>query len=208
LVIFLTIQLKCGLTIKDKKIIYLGFQKCGTTSFWKYFGNHGFRVIHNTLQVCDSVGIDRKLENGKKLLNSIDTMSLDKFVENYDVLTDNPFPLLYEYFDRNYAHPLFVLGTRPTNKWLSSMQRYFGTRMPALGNAIYSSDTNPCTDPEALIYSYEKHTRAVRQYFSGRDNFLEIKIGEDSDLKITQELEDFVGLPKNTSILFGKHLPK
>ena len=195
-------------TLAGKKIIYLGFQKSGTTSFWKFFSKHGFRVIHNTLQVCDSIGLDMRLDSGKDLLTNINTSSLDKFVERYDVLTDNPFPLLYEYFDNNYPDTLFVLGTRPTEKWLGSMQRYFGKRMPALGHAIYSSEGNPCSDPEALTSTYERHNLAVREYFSGRDNFLEIRVGGDSDLNITKDLEEFVGLPRNQSIVFEKQLPK
>ncbi len=186
----------------------MGFHKSGTTSFWKFFSKHGFRVIHNTLEVCESIGLDKKLESGEDLRTNIDTCSLDKFVEKYDVLTDNPFPVLYEYFDKYYAESLFVLGTRPVDKWLSSMQRFFGTRMPALGHAIYTSDGNPCSDPEALTSTYEKHNLAVREYFSGHDKFMEIRIGVDSDLKITKDLEDFVGLPKNQSIVFEKHLPK
>lgn len=185
----------------------MGFHKCGTTSFSTFFQRHGFRVSHNTHQVCESIGLDKELVCGKDLRTSLDTHALDNFVQKYDVLTDNPFPLLYEYFDKNYSGSLFVLGTRPTDKWLSSMQRYFGTRMPALGHAIYSSTGNPCSDPEALTSTYLKHNFTVREYFSGHDNFLEFRIGEDSDLEISKALEDFVGFSKKESITFEKNLP-
>lgn len=191
----------------DRKIIYLGFQKCGTTSFWRFFEAHGFRVIHNTLQVCDCIGLTRNPKKAERLYDLIDIDVLDQFVENYDVLTDNPFPLLYEYFDRSCKDAQFVLGTRPMDEWLVSMQRYFGTRMPALGHAIYASDGDSCTDPESFRKTYEKHNTTVRDYFRGRSDFLEIRLGIDSNETITRELKDFVGLPQNGPIMFGRHLP-
>jgi len=191
----------------DRKIIYLGFQKCGTTSFWRFFQAHGLRVIHNTIQVCDSIGLARHPKKEERLHDLIDTDLLDRFVDKYDVLTDNPFPLLYEYFDGSCKDALFVLGTRPTNEWLASMQCYFGKRMPALGRAIYGSDGNSCANPENFCRTYEQHNAAVRDYFGGRSDFLEIRLGIESNGTITSKLKDFVGLPKDGPIMFGRHLP-
>ena len=185
----------------------MGFQKCGTTSFFRFFAAHGFRVIHNTVQVCDAVGLPRHVPKGFDLLGSIDTNMLNKFVGKFDVLTDNPFPLLYEYFDRRPENNLFVLGTRPADQWLCSMQRYFGTRMPVLGGAIYSSDANPCSDPDTFIKTYENHNSAVRKYFRGRSDFIEIRLGTESNATITRRLEDFVKLPGKTGNQFGTHHP-
>lgn len=192
----------------NKKIIYLGFHKCGTTSFSHFFGEHGMRVIHNTIQVCDSIGLARHPGRNERLHDLINAKTLHSFIENYDVLTDNPFPLLYEHFDKSSIDALFVLGTRPTDEWLSSMQRYFGNRMPALGQAIYATDENPCSKPENFQKTYEKHNADVREYFRGRPDFLEIQLGIDSNEMITEALEDFAGLPNTGTVKFGRHLPK
>lgn len=191
----------------EEKIIYLGFHKCGTTSTWKYFEAHGLRVIHNTIRVCDTVQLARDLPRGVDLAQHIDKTALDDFVAQYDVLTDNPFPLLFEYFDTSLDKPLFILGVRPTELWIDSMQRYFGTRMPALGHAIYNSNGNPCSDPEAFCKTYEIHNATVRSYFANRDNFLEIRLGIDSSEAITKRLEHFAGLSGNSGISFGIHRP-
>jgi len=192
----------------DRKILYLGFQKCGTTSFFEFFAAHGFKVIHNALQACDAIGLPRNVPKGFDLLSSIDINKLDKFVEKFDVFTDNPFPLLYTYFDRRPENNLFVLGTRPADQWITSMQRYFGTRMPALGGAIYASDANPCSDPNAFMKTYEMHNSAVRKYFKGRNDFIEIQLGTESNATITRRIEEFVKLPKKTGYKFGTYHPK
>lgn len=190
-----------------RKIIYLGFHKCGTTSIWKYFSAHGLRVIHNTLQVCDTIELARDLPRGVDLAAQMDKTALDECVAHYDVLTDNPFPLLFEYFDRSLDRPLFILGVRPTELWIDSMQRYFGTRMPALGHSIYNSDGNPCSDPQAFRRTYEAHNATVRSYFADRNDFLEIRLGIDSNEAITEQLENFAGLSRNSRVSFGIHRP-
>ena len=195
-----------AVTMKGK-IIYLGFQKCGTTSFWRFFEEHGFRVIHNTLQVCECIGLVPNPEKGSALRDLIDIEALDRFVERYDVLTDNPFPVLYEHFDKSCMDALFVLGTRPTDQWIGSMQRYFGNRIPTLGRAIYASNGNPCAEPATFCRAYEKHNMAVRDYFKGRGDFLEIRLGIDSNEKITRDLKKFASLPNDNQISFGRHLP-
>jgi len=186
-----------------KKIVYLGFHKCGTTSFYKFLGSHGLKGIHNTLQVCDNIGLAPKLTVEADLLSCIDAARLSNFIDGYKVLTDNPFPFLYRHFDKSPGKFLFVLGTRPTDQWISSMQRYFGNRMPALGHAIYKCDGNACSNPRAFCETYDKHNATVREYFKRREDFIEIRLGVESNASITERLVDFLELPKDTDIEFG-----
>lgn len=153
------------------------------------------------------MGLDRHPNHAQSIEDLIDYNLFNQFVDRFDVLTDNPFPLLYEYLDRTFENPRFVLGTRPSQLWLSSMQRYFNRKMPALGHAIYATEGNPISDPCSLVEVYDRHNEAVRRYFDGRSDFIEIRLGTDNDEEITDTLENFLALPRDSGIKFGKKRP-
>jgi hypothetical protein len=84
------------------KIFAIGFNKTGTTSFNSLFRSLGINSTHTTTPVMN-------------------------IIHNYDAFTDGSHYDFKKYYDA-YPDSLFILNTRPINKWLISRYKHAHTR--------------------------------------------------------------------------------
>ncbi len=180
------------------KVFCIGMHKTGTTSFHKFMSGVGYRSLHDTRSSMSELGLaaDNAGEEGDgrrlDLAGMISDLAMRRTVERYDCFSDNPWPVLYVRLDAEFPGSRFVLTVRDPDEWLRSQIGYFGGRNTRMRQWIYGFG-NPLRHPERYREVYEDHVRAVREYFTDRSEFLELRIGEDN-LALGARLWAFLGL--------------
>lgn len=94
------------------KFFGIGLQRTGTTS------------LHEAAQL---IGL-RSAPMSTVLLDNLN----HPLIQQYNLFSDNPIPLLYQALDQRYPHSKFILTTRPVEAWLKSVQWLFEVDMPTL----------------------------------------------------------------------------
>ncbi len=153
------------------KVIGIGLNKTGTTSLGKAVEMLGFdkHFSWSTDKVIDYA-------NG-----NIDKML--KFTEGYNNLEDMPWFLIYKELDKYYDDAMFILTTRKTDEiWYKSQCKHYDKNMKLAGfkeetpitNKIVYGYENPHLHKKEYIKKYNQHNQEVREYFKGKDNFIEL----------------------------------
>ena len=204
----------------DKEIIIgIGMQKSGTSSLIKALKILGYKTKQFVPEIISnhwSFGSEAAKENQKFNLNEL---SLDVLNE-FNALSDNPlcFKEVYEFIDQNYKNAKFIMTIRPKDEWVKSAMRHCDQAMYHIIEEYRVSNYknyNPNSDilqtsdnlgiisylygvpfaklnKEVFEKKYMTHTKEVREYFSEKENYLELKIDENMDWK---ELCDFLSKP-------------
>ena len=153
------------------KIFIIGLPRTGTTSVSVALLEHGFNVAH--------------------------TAFTKRAFELADVISDAPCFSDYQQLDSLFPESRYVYLDRPLEKWLPSIQMllkkmqepldiktgYFNPVLKRSFNETFklSSATNPF-DSQHLETCYQVHKEEVLNYFSTRDDFLSIDIGQSGSL--------------------------
>jgi hypothetical protein len=122
------------------------------------------------------------------------------FTEMFDAFSDNPFPVMYEYFDITYPGSKFIMIKRSPESWYESLKRlnvYLNKDIidPFERTFFETYLTNvPERFDEISIKDYTKtynsHIEAVNKYFQGKDNLLSLDISDEKKgIKIAQFLD-------------------
>lgn len=136
------------------KVFGIGFHKTGTSSLGAALSILGYRVT-------DVQGIwDPDIAS-----NVYDTAF--SVVDKFDAFQDNPWPILYRELDERYPGSKFILTTRPTEEWITSMVRHFGREVTPMRTWIYGVGS-PLGNEAIYVDRYESHNRNVMEYFSER----------------------------------------
>lgn len=150
-------------------IYCLGLSRTGTTTFSDFLKLYGLNVIHYPRHEQLMMGVG-------------------------DGASDIPVVPVYKELDKRFDAK-FVYLTR--DNWVDAVEPYFlrkkgrnyGSATTNLRKQVYGS---VLWDRQKYGDAYKRHDDDVREYFLGRDNFLEMNIvGGDSALKLTE----FLGLP-------------
>jgi hypothetical protein len=178
------------------KVFCLGFHKTGTRSFAALASELGLRVLHDTrhsrLQLWpDEDGVIAEGSGeAVDIASRVQVDRLDALVDAYDVLTDNPWPLLYRLLDQRYPGSKFVHIVRDTDAWIDSVCSHFGARNSLMRLWIYGYG-NPLHHAARYREVYDRHNAAVAAYFTGRDDFFSFRL-EDS-AGVAPALSAFLG---------------
>ena len=153
--------------MKTPKVFGIGFHKSGTSSLGHALEILGYRVC----------GVIQE-RNRKDLAERLHEFAWD-YVDNqsHDAFQDNPWPILYREIDERYPGSKFVLTVRPTEKWVASQVRHFGTKMTTMRQLIYGAG---CPEGNEAVYAerFDHHNAEVRAYFEGRpQDMVEIELG-------------------------------
>ena len=165
----------------------------------------------------------KTLHYGGKVINTFALIGYPKdfvlekmavFTDMFDAFSDNPFPVMYQYFDTTYPGSKFIMITRSPQSWYESIKKlniylnkeiidpfertFFETylpNVPARFDEISVKDYLKC---------YNSHIEAVSNYFQSKDNLLSLDISDEKKgIKISQFLDkDF--FPNED---FIRHLP-
>ncbi len=107
-----------------------------------------------------------------------------QFTEDYNNLEDMPWFLIYKELDKYYDDAMFVLTTRKTDEiWYKSQCKHYDKNMsvneyykkytPITNKIVYGYE-NPNEHKNEYIAKYNQHNKEVREYFKGKNNFIEM----------------------------------
>ena len=154
-----------------QKVFVIGFHKTGTKSLAAALAQLGYRV-HGPAwtqepEHCASI---------ERLIAIASTVIAD-----YDAFQDNPWPIIWQHLVAQYPDALYILTVRDSTAWLDSACRYFGEQKTPMRKLIYGSDAGSPIGFEARYKQrYDVHNQAVRDYFLGKDNFLELNVAQEN----------------------------
>jgi hypothetical protein len=176
-----------------EKIVLLSLGKSGTTSAADFFNQLNYKTIH-------FMG-ERILDIHKRRMTMSfeEVMAEGEYLEKeYDVFTDYPYCMAYEYFDKKYSNTKFILITRDVSDWIKSVQHWTGY-WNSLTFACFIKYLNKrqiatingtgCLKDEDLQYLYESHTKDVLKYFKNSKNFIHLNLNDE---KIGQKILEFL----------------
>ena len=156
---------------KFNKIFCIGFHKTGTSSLRDAFNILNIRAAH--------WGAHRR----NRLLHSLQEGKHNKELDNFDAFMDVPIPSFYSHFDQTYKNSLFILSVRDVKSWSQSVVKHIGGRMrdakrlAAEERVQYDHWRGPL-DIKKCIKKYNTHVKEVKEYFTGRDDFLIFDVKE------------------------------
>lgn len=160
------------------KLFIIGLPRTGTTSISVALLEH-FKVSH--------------------------TAYTKRAFELADVISDCPCFSDYQQLDVLFSGSKFVYLQRSPEQWLPSIQMLLKKMLPTLNSLAYVNpilkrsfdqifDLKVVNDPLEKLHltrCYQRHEKAVIDYFHGRDNILKIYINQSDSLK---QLLDFLNL--------------
>lgn len=155
-----------------KKIFVLGFHKTGTTSLAKALVVLGYRV-------CGFVNPKKGIEPETHTRQELFETTYKPLLNEYDVFEDTLWFMFYRELKELYPDAKFILSVRPENSWYESMVNHFGGDDRRSYRWIYDGVGDPQENRALYLQKYRQHNRAVRNYFNGSDNFLEMRLPED-----------------------------
>ncbi|WP_417855019.1 sulfotransferase family protein [Xanthomarina gelatinilytica] len=166
-----------------QKIFVIGFQKTGTTTLEHALERLGYRVYGGDKNLM-------KYEDKDALKNYIKNT-----LKNWDAVQDMPWPLFYKELYELYPAAKFVLTIRDTEKWISSVVKYFaGIRFP-LHRKIYGV---PCAEGYEERYKelYEQINQEIIEFFKNKPNFLIMEMGKNFNYETLCGFLDIKEIPK------------
>lgn len=162
------------------KVVYVGFQKTGSTSFGMFFDRLGLRTC----------GFRPDFARPNEDLN---TQEILKFAEKYDAFQDNPWSILYKELDLQFPGSKFILNIRDSEGWYESCVKEFGETTIPMRVHIYGIGS-PINNKETFVKRYEKHNNDVLDYFKDRsDDFLQVDLFGDSSQSVSRQIKEFLG---------------
>lgn len=170
------------------KLFIIGLPRTGTTSISVALLEHGFKVAH--------------------------TAYTKRAFELADVISDAPCFSDYQQLDLLFPESKFVYLDRAIELWVPSMQMLLKKMLPELEpktgylNPVLKrsfeqtfdlSNTSKPFSELHLAGCYQRHQKAVLNYFSGRNDFLSINL---SDPDSFNSLCEFLDLKEHSSTNF------
>jgi len=170
------------------KLFIIGLPRTGTTSISVALLEHNFKVAH--------------------------TAYTKRAFELADVISDAPCFCDYQQLDKIFPNSKFVYLDREFESWLPSIQMLLGKMMvnldlkaghfnPVLKRSFHHtfslSNTAKPLSSQHLEARYLRHQQEVFNYFSTRDDFLNINISTRNSLST---LLDFLGIPSKKEQTF------
>lgn len=185
---------------KNKKlIVFIGFNKTGTTSIHRLFQESGFNSVH-----WDEGKLTKKMLsnviNGKPTLSGYD----DKF----DVFSDLVYRTesfwfegnsLFKQIDSDYENVKFVYNTRDIDDWLESRLHHEEKVEEQTILELHKKILD--TDDLSIIKNHwrnvrERYEEDIYTYFANKKNFLKIKIDDKNFVEKVEKFADIQLLKK------------
>lgn len=164
------------------KVVVISPYRTATQSTNELLISMGYKTIHYGGTVI----------NGFELIGYPPEYVLEKiavFADMYEAFSDNPYPVMYKYFDETYPGSKFIMIKRDPDSWYKSIQ--------TLNEFLHKEDIDPFEKtfftsylknvPKTFkeisyndyIKCYNSHITAVEQYFKNKDNLLVLDISDD-----------------------------
>ena len=175
------------------KVVVLSPYRSATQSTTRLLKNLGYNTVHFGLSILRVKPGRISAQNAVQLLKKVS--------HRYEAFSDNPFPVMYEYFDQTYPGSKFILIKRTAESWYNSVLRvteHLGLTEKVIDpfvRAFFEQylDNVPQVYKdipyEDYILCYNRHIEAVEKYFKDKDNLLVLDINDsEKGLKISNFL--------------------
>jgi len=188
-----------------QKIIIVSLHKNGTTSISSYFIELGYS--------CFQYDFDHQFRDSSEKKLKMNIIDYIKAVESrYEVLSDIPVNIMYQYFDIKHPDAKFILVKREIDDWIRSARNNYYKYEKSLSKyktvPFYKIDRiqyekyisnlpksiDLCTD-EQLKTMYNLHIKNIQEYFQGKENKLLILDLEDPQKN--NKINQFLGIKSN-----------
>ena len=176
--------------MRPRKVFGIGWHRTGTTSFGDAMAILRYNVG----------GWDGSLRPLILRWHEGRMEEILRRAESFDAFEDFPWPLVYREMDARFSGSKFVLTVRKDEEaWLKSVQAHLLSKPRSVGHYLLYGSYDPVKDAERHVRRYREHNEAVRTYFSGRDDFLEMCFEAGDGWP---ELCRFLGVPEPVNIPF------
>jgi hypothetical protein len=145
----------------------IGLNKTGTSSFHEAMTTLGFESLHwggPSIRLA----VEAALATHRPLLSDL-SPRYDAFSDILALSTN--FALL----DSQYPGSRFVLTVRPVDEWIHSRRRHVETNIRRKEAGEYDG-TFLTVDEAGWRAEWDRHVSAVRRYFTGRSDYLELDL--------------------------------
>ena len=172
------------------KVFCIGMNKTGTSTMKKCFITLGIVPVASpkTMGEVSPAKIFRRIWRKGKYDRLIET------ARDFASFEDRPWNVWesYQHLDRAYPGSRFILTVREDEAWWGSVHRWLTERKPHIVDTYCQHLRAERFTKEAFLAGYHRYNDAVREYFAGSPNFLEMDIpGGDG----WEELCGFLGCP-------------
>lgn len=175
-----------GFRSRKPKVFFIGFNKCGTTSFDRFMHSQGLKSIHwrtgerylalDAAKATDDASAKRIFANGQVFSDFV-YLSDTEFCEPLD---------LYPIWSRAFPSAYFILNDRDVDDWLASrMAHSKGTLMTRYRKVFGLTESETL---DAWRHKFLKHRKDVLRHFDGHPRFAHFVLGRDPIETITQLL--------------------
>lgn len=175
----------------EPRVVLLGFNKCGTRSFWQLFVKSGYRALHNHFKDKDVKELEYsgQTRNAAKLMEANIAQKKRPFegFENFTFYGDLEFLdsgryvegiKRYREIQTAYPDTVFILNTREKEGWINSRRRHQNGRyLEVFKRYLGVSSDEECF--EHWSQAWDAHLQGVRRYFSDSDQLIEFDIESD-----------------------------
>jgi len=152
-------------TTPESKVFCIGFHKTGTKTLAHALKSLGYRVTGP-----NSVKDPRIGENALAMAM--------RLASQYDAFQDNPWPVLFQQLDEAFPKSRFILTSRPTDAWITSVLKHFEENTTPMREWIYGYGF-PCNNEQEYISRYNRHNNEVVKYFADREDDLLVMNSEN-----------------------------
>jgi hypothetical protein len=180
----------------DKKIFFIGFNKCGTSTLhafmrangitsWHWHDKDGQSIAREVRKRSGTAGLKEYLANGT-------AFSDIGYIREEDCFEGNSY---FREFHALFPDAYFILNDRNVENWIRSRCRHTGAKtgsMLARAMAFYKADEE--STKAIWRAQHEAHVAAVLAHFAGSDTFLHFDIERDAPERLISFLSPFVSL--------------
>ena len=153
----------------NPKIFGIGLNKTGTTTL---------KRCYTHLDLGPIAPVKGKMVSRAKnsLINHKDYRPALKMAENFSCFEDRPWNIwqMYCYLDNYFPGSRFILTVREPEKWWRSVEHWLSQSKPWMASTYCRHLQVDNLLREPMIRQYCRYNQEVRDYFTGRNNFLEI----------------------------------
>ncbi|MFW6281311.1 MAG: sulfotransferase family protein [bacterium] len=164
-----------------KKLICIGLQKTGTSSFTEAAKILGFKpAIHGGAEKYNKPDLQLYAEGETNKI--VDTLS------KYNSMSDVPGALVWRELYEKHPNSYFILTTRSSpEKWWTSVYNHYSSKDPDhecrheySSYVLYGIWRLNKGYKDKCISVYNKHNEEIRNFFKNKNNFTEICIDTDN----------------------------
>jgi hypothetical protein len=166
----------------SEKIIILSLHKVGTFATSNFFKKMNYTTFHYEFE-------DKDYSQLEKSFKPVILEYVKALEKKYEVLSDIPINVMYEYFEKKYPHARFILFERDKKDWIRSVRKHYYQKNNSDSDYQYIKFNNidriqysryikdlpksiNFISNEELENMHKKHSEDIKEYFCNKEEKL------------------------------------